>query len=158
LFLGYLDADLNQAAFTADGYFRTGDQARIDPDSTVHITGRIKDIINRGGEKFSVAEVESLLMEHPAVSDVAVVSYPDPVLVERACAYVVPVAGRIPTLDQLREHLVRLGLAVQKAPEMLLIVADLPRTASGKVQRFLLREQVRDELASGGLDSRSKRR
>lgn len=158
LFLGYLDADLNQAAFTADGYFRTGDQARIDPDSTVHITGRIKDVINRGGEKFSVAEVESLLMEHPAVSDVAVVSYPDPVLVERACAYVVPVAGRIPTLDQLREHLVRLGLAVQKAPEMLLIVADLPRTASGKVQRFLLREQVRDELASGGLDSRSKRR
>jgi cyclohexanecarboxylate-CoA ligase len=158
LFLGYLDADLNQAAFTADGYFRTGDQARIDPDSTVHITGRIKDIINRGGEKFSVAEVESLLMEHPAVSDVAVVSYPDPVLVERACAYVVPVAGRIPTLDQLREHLVRSGLAVQKAPEMLLIVADLPRTASGKVQRFLLREQVRDELASGGPDPLTKRR
>ena len=79
-------------------------------------------------------------------------------LVERACAYIVPVAGRIPTLDQLCEHLVASGLAVQKAPEMLVIVADLPRTASGKVQRFLLREQVRDELASGGPDPRSKRR
>ncbi|WP_395111177.1 AMP-binding protein [Actinomadura sp. SCN-SB] len=148
LFLGYLDASLNQAAFTTDGYFRTGDTARIDPDSTVHITGRIKDIINRGGEKFSVAEVESLLMEHPAVHDVAVVSYPDPVLVERACACVVPAAERLPVLDELREHLLKSGLAVQKAPEMLMIVTDLPRTASGKVQRFLLREQVRHKLAA----------
>ena len=144
LFLGYLDPALNDAAFTGDGYFRTGDQARIDADGTLHITGRIKDIINRGGEKFSVAEVESLLIEHPAVQDVAVVSYPDPVLGERACAYVVPAQGHTPSLDALREHLVASGLAVQKAPERLLIVDDLPRTASGKVQRFVLRERVRD--------------
>jgi cyclohexanecarboxylate-CoA ligase len=143
LFLGYLDPELNLAAFTADGYFRTGDQARIDADATVHITGRIKDIINRGGEKFSVAEVESVLMRHPGVRDVAVVSYPDAVLVERACAFVVPVPGEVPTLDQLREHLVASGLAVQKAPEMLVIASELPRTASGKVQRFVLRDQVR---------------
>lgn len=142
LFLGYLDAELNAAAFTADGYFRTGDQARVDADSTVHITGRIKDIINRGGEKFSVAEVEALLLDHPSVRDVAVVSYPDPVLVERACAYVVPAPGCAPTLEELREHLLAAGLAVQKAPERLLLVADLPRTASGKVQRFVLRDQL----------------
>lgn len=143
LFLGYLDAELNEAAFTGDGYFRTGDQAHIGADATVHINGRIKDIINRGGEKFSVAEVEALLLDCPSVRDVALVSYPDPVLVERACAYVVPTPGCTPTLEELREHLLAAGLAVQKAPERLLIVASLPRTASGKVQRFLLREQLR---------------
>jgi cyclohexanecarboxylate-CoA ligase len=143
LFLGYLDEDLNAAAFTEDGWFRTGDQARIDADGTVHITGRIKDIVNRGGEKYSVAEVESLLLRHPAVADVAVVSYPDPVLVERACAFVVPVPGTAPTLAELRDHVVASGTAIQKAPEMLVIVNDLPRTASGKVQRFMLRDQVR---------------
>jgi cyclohexanecarboxylate-CoA ligase len=143
LFLGYLDPELNAAAFTGDGYFRTGDEARIDADATLHITGRIKDIINRGGEKFSVAEVESRLLEHPAVRDVAVVSYPDPLLVERACAYVVPAPGCAPTLGELREHLVAAGLAVQKAPERLVLVAELPRTASGKVQRYLLREELR---------------
>jgi len=153
LFLCYLDPELNQAAFTDDGYFRTGDQARIDADATVHITGRIKDIINRGGEKFSVAEVEALLLECPSVGDVAVVGFPDPVLVERACACVVPAPGRAPTLEELREHLLAAGLAVQKAPERLLIVADLPRTASGKVQRFVLRDQLRRtaaEVASPG--------
>ena len=146
LFLGYLDAELNQGAFTDDGYFRTGDQARVEIDSTVRITGRIKDIINRGGEKFSVAEVEALLLDCPSVRDVAVVSFPDPVLVERACAYVVPAPGCAPTLEELREHLLAAGLAVQKAPERLVIVADLPRTASGKVQRFVLREELRHEL------------
>ena len=109
----------------------------------MHITGRIKDIINRGGEKFSVAEVEALLLDCPSVHDVAVVGFPDPVLVERACAYVVPAPGRTPTLEELREHLLAAGLAVQKAPERLLIVASLPRTASGKVQRFVLRDQLR---------------
>ena len=158
LFLGYLDSDLNLAAFTADGYFRTGDQARIDPDATVHITGRIKDIINRGGEKFSVAEVESVLLGHPGVHDVAVVGAPDPILVERACAFVVPVVGYVPTLDQLRDHVVAAGLAVQKAPELLVITDELPRTASGKVQRFVLRDQLRThplEPAPAGEPSRA---
>jgi cyclohexanecarboxylate-CoA ligase len=141
LFLGYLDATLNAAAFTDDGFFRTGDQARLDAEGTAHITGRIKDIINRGGEKFSVAEVEAVLLNHPAVRDVAVVGYPDPLLVERACAVVVPTRGFAPTVEDLRDHVVASGLAVQKAPELLVIVDQLPRTASGKVQRFLLREQ-----------------
>jgi cyclohexanecarboxylate-CoA ligase len=152
LFLGYLEPELNTGAFTADGYFRTGDQAIIETDGTVHITGRIKDIINRGGEKFSVAEIEALLLDCPSVHDVAVVGFPDPVLVERACAYVVPTPGSAPTLEELREHLLADGLAVQKAPERLVIVADLPRTASGKVQRFLLRDELRRsaEIASPG--------
>jgi cyclohexanecarboxylate-CoA ligase len=150
LFLGYLDPALNRDAFTEDGFFRTGDQARIAADGTLHISGRIKDIINRGGEKFSAAEVEALLLGHPAVRDVAVVSYPDPVLVERACAYVVPADGRAPTLAELREHVVASGLAVQKAPERLVIVPSLPRTASGKVQKFVLRDRLRGEGAAAG--------
>jgi cyclohexanecarboxylate-CoA ligase len=143
LFLGYVDASLNDEAFTEDGWFRTGDQAVLDADGTVHITGRIKDIINRGGEKFSVAEVEAVLLRHPAVDDVAIVGVPDPVLVERACAVVVPAAGAQPTVAQLRQHIVSAGVAVQKAPELVVLVDQLPRTASGKVQRFVLRERVK---------------
>lgn len=143
LFVGYLDAGLNRAAFTDDGYFRTGDQASIDADGTLHITGRIKDIINRGGEKFSVAEIESVLLGHPSVQDVAVVGYLDPVLGERACAVVVPAPDAHPSLEALRDHVVSNGLAIQKAPERLVIESELPRTASGKVQRFLLRDHVR---------------
>ncbi|CAN5541809.1 N/A [soil metagenome] len=154
LFLGYLDASLNDAAFTSAGWFRTGDQATLDPDGTVHITGRIKDIVNRGGEKYSVAEVEALLLRHPAVADVAIVGYPDPVLVERACAFVVAQPGTAPSLEDLREHLVAGGTAVQKAPEMLIILDELPRTASGKIQRFRLRDQVR----AGGIGSAQVRR
>ncbi|MBX6387539.1 MAG: AMP-binding protein [Frankia sp.] len=143
LFLGYLDPRLNDEAFTPDGFFRTGDVARIGPDGTLAISGRIKDIINRGGEKFSAAEVEAVLLTHPAVQDVAVVASPDPVLVERACAFVVPAAGSAPPdLAALRDHLTAAGLAIQKAPELLVIVNDLPRTPSGKVQKFLLRQRA----------------
>lgn len=142
LFLGYVDERLNEAAFSADGFFRTGDQAQLDLDGTAHITGRIKDIINRGGEKFSVAEVEWVLLSHPDVADVAIVGFPDPILVERACAWVVPAAGKVPTVESLRECLIAAGLAVQKAPERVLLIDELPRTVSGKIQRFVLRQMV----------------
>ncbi|MBL7498824.1 AMP-binding protein [Frankia sp. CNm7] len=143
LFLGYLDPELNRDAFTPDGFFRTGDLARIGADGTLVISGRIKDIINRGGEKFSAAEVESVLLSHPAVADIAVVASPDPTLVERACAFVVPAAGWTPpTLADLRDHVTGAGLAIQKAPELLVVVDDLPRTPSGKVQKFVLRRRA----------------
>jgi cyclohexanecarboxylate-CoA ligase len=139
LFLGYVDPTLNEAAFTDDGFFRTGDAATIE-DGILHISGRIKDIINRGGEKYSAAEVEWALLGHAAVAEVAIVGYPDRYLGERACAFVVPLDHDPPTLDDLREHLLSAGFAVQKAPERLEIVAELPRTASGKIQKFRLRE------------------
>jgi len=140
LFLGYVDASLNEASFTPDGFFRTGDTAVIEADGTLRISGRIKDIINRGGEKYSAAEVEWALLEHPLVSEVAIVGYPDDALGERACAFVVPTSSHPPTLDDLREHLVDAGFAVQKSPERLEIVMELPRTASGKIQKFRLRQ------------------
>ena len=148
LFQGYLDSALNEDAFTPDGLFRTGDLARIETNGAITITGRSKDIILRGGENISAKEVEDLLFEHPAVAEVAIVAMPDPVMVERACAFVVPRAGATVTLDALTSFLQQHRLARQKFPERVEIVADLPKTASGKVQKFILRERVAEMLAS----------
>jgi cyclohexanecarboxylate-CoA ligase len=147
LFPGYLAASDNDGAFTPDGWFRTGDLAVADPDGYVSIRGRKKDIILRGGENISATEVENLLFEHPAVREAAVVAMPDPVLTERACAFVVPEAGQTPTLPELTAFLLGQQLAKQKLPERLELVAELPKTQSGKVQKFRLRELIRDKLA-----------
>jgi cyclohexanecarboxylate-CoA ligase len=147
LFPGYLAGSDNDGAFTPDGWFRTGDLAVTDTEGYVSIRGRKKDIILRGGENISVTEVENLLFEHPAVREVAIVAMPDPVLTERACAFIVPEAGRPPTLAELAEFLLSKRLARQKLPERLEIVAELPKTQSGKIQKFRLRELIRDKLA-----------
>ncbi|MFF1736917.1 AMP-binding protein, partial [Streptomyces sp. NPDC058247] len=138
--LGYLDDRLNDAAFTADGWFRSGDLGRFDTYGAVHIEGRIKDVINRSGEKISVHEVETLLSEHPAVAEVAVVAGPDERTGERGCAFVVARDGRALTLKEVGEHLTDREIAVQKIPESLFVVDALPYTASGKVKKFALRE------------------
>lgn len=139
-FLGYLDPSLNAEAFTGDGWFRTGDLAAIGPGGAITIHGRKKDIIIRGGENISVREVEEVLLDHPGVSDVAIVAMPDQRMGERACAFVVAAAGSEPTLPLLAAYLERRGLARQKFPERVEIVSELPRTASGKIQKFVLRE------------------
>ncbi|MDL5159700.1 AMP-binding protein [Actinomycetospora termitidis] len=149
LFLGYLDASLNVEAFTDDGWFRTGDLAHIDDQGYVEITGRQKDIIIRGGENISAKEIEDELAEHPDVADVAVVSSPDPVLVERVCAVVVPRAGADITLTTVVDWLTARRLARQKLPESLLLTDELPRNASGKVQKFLLRDLAREHAPQG---------
>lgn len=142
LFVGYLDPALNAESFTADGYFRTGDLARIDGRGAITICGRNKDVINRGGEKISAKQVEDLLFQHDMVAQVAVTSMPDPVLVEKMCAFVVPKPGCAPSLRDLTRFLDRAGLARQKFPERLEIRDSLPTTASGKVQKFKLRESL----------------
>ncbi|MEQ8718423.1 MAG: AMP-binding protein [Acidimicrobiales bacterium] len=143
VFGGYLDPSLNDAAFTDDGWFRTGDLASMDADGAVTIRGRLKDIIIRGGENISAKEVEDLLYGHPAVKEVAVVAMADPVMTERACAFVVPMAGESPTLADLTAYLETRHIARQKYPERLELVDELPKTASGKIQKFVLREWVR---------------
>ncbi|HEY6791109.1 MAG TPA: AMP-binding protein [Trebonia sp.] len=142
LFLGYLDPALNADAFTPDGYFRTGDLASVGADQAVTIRGRVKDVINRGGEKISAREVEDLIFEHPAVREVAVVGMPDPVLVERVSAYVVLEPGSTLTLAEISNHLQARRIARQKIPEQVTVVDHLPKTASGKVQKFLLRTRA----------------
>jgi cyclohexanecarboxylate-CoA ligase len=150
LFLGYLDSSLNEAAFTEDGYFRTGDLASLDANGAVTIRGRQKDIILRGGENISAKEVEDLLYGHPQVKEVAVVAMPDPVMVERACAFVVPVEGASLSLRDLTEFLAEHRVAKQKYPERVEIIEQLPVTASGKIQKYLLRDQIRAKLAAEG--------
>ncbi|GAB7520194.1 AMP-binding protein [Rhodococcus sp. no. 34] len=141
LFVGYVDSSINEESFTEDGFFRTGDVAAVDAPGQIRITSRIKDIINRGGEKFSAADIEWALEAHPNVGEVAVVGYPDEELGERACAFVVP-DGDPPSVRDLRIFLLSEGFAVQKAPERVETVASLPRTESGKVQKFLLRRAL----------------
>jgi cyclohexanecarboxylate-CoA ligase len=140
MFLGYLDATLNESAFSDDGWFRTGDLASIDSDGYVTILGRIKDVIVRGGENISAKEVEDILFEHPNVSEIAVVGYPDPVMGQRMCAFVVPVVGSRPSRRDLMEFLDERGVARQKAPERVEILYALPKTPSGKVQKTKLRD------------------
>jgi cyclohexanecarboxylate-CoA ligase len=146
LFPRYLRDSDNDAAFTADGWFRTGDLASADAQHYVSIRGRKKDIVLRGGENISVTELENLLFEHPAVREVAVVAMPDPVLVERACAFVVPTPGAAPSLEDLVEFLLGRQLAKQKCPERLELVGELPKTQSGKIQKYRLRELIRHKL------------
>ncbi|MFQ6143807.1 3-phosphoshikimate 1-carboxyvinyltransferase [Streptomyces seoulensis] len=145
VFEGYLGRpDLTAQAFTADGWYRTGDLATIDSEGFLRITGRVKDVINRGGEKIPVAEIEQLLFGHPAVDDVAVVAMPDERLGERACAFVVPAGGAELTFDAMRRYLDEHEVAKQYWPERLERIDVLPRNPIGKVKKFELRA-----LASG---------
>jgi cyclohexanecarboxylate-CoA ligase len=150
LCLGYLDPAHTAESFTADGWFRTGDLATISADGGITIAGRVKDIIVRGGENISVKEVEDYLLDHPAIADVAIVGVPDDTLGERSCAFVVPGADAAPpSLPELSAFLLSYEIAKHKLPEYLLVVDRLPRTESGKVQKFRLRQSAVRELAAG---------
>lgn len=128
----------------ADGWFDTGDLARIDAQGYVRITGRSKDVIIRGGENIPVVEIEALLYRHPAIAMAAVVAYPDERLGERACAVVVPKAGQTLDLPGLVEFMKSQKVAVQYIPERLIVREAMPATPSGKIQKFKLREMLRE--------------
>ena len=133
--------------FTADGFSRSGDLGVMDQDGYVRVTGRLKDIVIRGGLNISVRQIEDLLAAHPAVGEVAVVGMPDERMGERVCCYLVPAPDARPlTLDQVKDHLLGEGLAIQKVPERLEIVTSLPTTATGKIQKHLLRADVTQKL------------
>jgi acyl-CoA synthetase (AMP-forming)/AMP-acid ligase II len=148
--MGYTSPALTAAAFDAEGWYRTGDVGLLDEEGYLTITDRISDIIIRGGENVSAQEIEELLLGLGAVAEVAVVAEPDPRLGERAAAVVrLRPGAELPTLAQVTEHLAGVGLARQKWPESIYEVADFPRTASGKVQKFRLRQQLRDGIRPG---------
>ncbi len=142
MFVGYLDPALDAIAFTDDGWFRTGDLAVYDGEYLT-IVDRLNDIIIRGGENISAQEVEALLVTHATISEAACVAMADPVMGEKVCAFVIASAGATPTLEVVRAHLVDRGLARFKLPERLEIRSAFPRTASGKVQKSPLREELR---------------
>ncbi len=143
-FGGYLHrAHLN--ATDADDWFDTGDLARIDERGYLRITGRSKDVIIRGGENIPVVEVESLLYRHPAIAMAAIVAYPDERLGERACAVVVPKPGQTIDLPGLVQFLKDQKIALQYIPERLVVRDAMPSTPSGKIQKFKLRDMLRNE-------------
>ena len=142
VFLGYRNPALDLDCFTDDGWFRTGDLGRVDARGSLRVTGRLKDIIIRGGENISVKEVEDLLAEHPAVADVAIVGMADPVLGERACAFVATRKGTSLTFEEMTGYLESREIARQKIPERLEVRARLPKTASGKVLKTALRTEL----------------
>jgi non-ribosomal peptide synthetase component E (peptide arylation enzyme) len=149
--LGYYNnPQANAEAFTADGWFRTGDLGVIADDAgNVRIVGRSKEIINRGGKKFFPREVEEILYTHPKVLHAAMVGVADPRLGERNCLCVVPKGGASVTLDEFNDFL-RDQVATYKLPERLEILDELPFTPTGKIQRFVLQRQIEARDKSSG--------
>jgi 2,3-dihydroxybenzoate-AMP ligase len=148
---GYFCApERNAEAFTADGFYRTGDVVvAFEHDGTMFyvLEDRIKDVINRGGEKVNAAEVEGLLIRHPAIERAALVAMPDERLGERACAFLVVADGhKPPSIDDLRAYLHGLGVAKFKAPERIEIREELPHTNIDKVNKVVLRKEIAELL------------
>jgi cyclohexanecarboxylate-CoA ligase len=140
MFAGYTDPSID--ALTPDGWFRTGDLGVVDPDGLLLVTGRLKDIIIRGGENISAQELEDILSTHLAVADIAVVGLPDERFGERVCAVVVLRPGTTLTLDDAVAYLRAHHVATHKLPERLEVVASLPRTASGKLAKAAVRAAI----------------
>ncbi|HIG40347.1 MAG: AMP-binding protein [bacterium] len=147
----FRQSELTAELFTEDGFSRSGDLGTINEAGYLRVTGRLKDIIIRGGMNISAVEVESLLLSHPSVQNAAVVAMPDERLGEKACAYIVPTAGAQPSLEDLATYLrEEHDFAIQKLPERIELVETLPMTATGKVQKHLLRADVAEKLAQAG--------
>ena len=146
---GYFRApDRNREAFSDDGFYRTGDLVRLDPSGNLLVEGRIKDLINRGGEKINAEEIEAHLIAHPAISAAAIVAMPDDILGERSCAYLSLQAGAILQLAAVREFLSARGVAQFKWPERIEIVSDLPLTNVGKIRKSELRRAIAEKIAA----------
>jgi acyl-CoA synthetase (AMP-forming)/AMP-acid ligase II len=144
--IGYTDPSLTATSFDLEGWYSTGDVGVLDAEGYLTIVDRKKDIIIRGGENISALEVEELLLRLPGVREAAVVAAPDARLGEHACAFLRLAPGsRPPDLQSARAHLREAGLARQKWPEELRLVKEFPRTASGKVQKYVLREMLGDK-------------
>jgi cyclohexanecarboxylate-CoA ligase len=144
--LGYFHRDDLYAAASPDGdWFDTGDVARLRPDGGIRIVGRTKDLVIRGGENVPVAEVEDVLLRHPAVDEIAVIAMPDERLGERACAVVTSNDAAL-SLADLTAALDEAGMAKQFWPERLVLMDEMPHTPSGKIQKFKLRDQIAAEL------------
>jgi cyclohexanecarboxylate-CoA ligase/acyl-CoA synthetase len=142
--LGYWnDPDKTRAAIDDDGWHHCGDLGTLDAEGYLRVTGRLKDIIIRGGQNLSAREIEELLITHPQVRDAAVVAYPDTRLGEKVCAYLIPEPGSSLTVETIRHYLVGTrNVAIQKVPERVIVVDDFPTTASGKIQKYLLRKRA----------------
>jgi cyclohexanecarboxylate-CoA ligase len=146
LFVGYKNVDLNRDAFASGGWFHTGDLGKLSPEGYLKITGRKKDIIIRGGENISAAEIEDVLHLHPAVETAAAVAMPDRKMGEKVCAYVKARQGSSLTFEEMIEFFEKHNITKQKWPERLEIVEQFPMTASGKIKKHILREDISKKI------------
>jgi acyl-CoA synthetase (AMP-forming)/AMP-acid ligase II len=147
--LGYWNQpDLTRETYRADGWQMTRDAGWFDDGGSLHVVGRLRDLIIRGGLNVSPREVEELLLRHPDVADVAVVGEPDERYGERICAFVVPKGAHAPDVDELAAALTEAGVARYKHPERVISIDALPLTNTGKVRHAALREQLAAEHAS----------
>ncbi|HGE5433026.1 TPA: medium-chain fatty-acid--CoA ligase [Escherichia coli] len=148
VFMGYFDEpELTARALDEEGWYYSGDLCRMDEAGYIKITGRKKDIIVRGGENISSREVEDILLQHPKIHDACVVAMPDERLGERSCAYVVLKAPHhSSSLEEVVAFFSRKRVAKYKYPEHIVVIEKLPRTASGKIQKFLLRKDIMRRL------------
>lgn len=148
VFMGYFDEpELTARALDEEGWYYSGDLCRMDEAGYINITGRKKDIIVRGGENISSREVEDILLQHPKIHDACVVAMPDERLGERSCAYVVLKAPHHSlSLEEVVAFFSRKRVAKYKYPEHIVVIEKLPRTASGKIQKFLLRKDIMRRL------------
>ena len=148
VFMGYFDEpELTARALDEEGWYYSGDLCRMDEAGYIKITGRKKDIIVRGGENISSREVEDILLQHPKIHDTCVVAMPDERLGERSCAYVVLKAPHHSlSLEEVVAFFSRKRVAKYKYPEHIVVIEKLPRTASGKIQKFLLRKDIMRRL------------
>ncbi|MHB8763713.1 MAG: (2,3-dihydroxybenzoyl)adenylate synthase [Deferrisomatales bacterium] len=145
----YKNSQANQTAFTPEGYFRTGDLAVIDPRGNIRITGRIKDIIIRGGENIAARDVEDSISSLPSVEYVAAVGMPDPDLGERVCVFVQPVGGQTVDRAQVAAHMQRAGAAKAWIPDRVEVVGSIPLTAAGKADKKVLKQRIAELLGAG---------
>ena len=148
VFMGYFDEpELTARALDEEGWYCSGDLCRMDEAGYIKITGRKKDIIVRGGENISSREVEDILLQHPKIHDACVIAMPDERLGERSCAYVVLKAPHHSlSLEEVVAFFSRKRVAKYKYPEHIVVIEKLPRTASGKIQKFLLRKDIMRRL------------
>ncbi|UCE35148.1 MAG: AMP-binding protein [Deltaproteobacteria bacterium] len=148
VFAGYFKApEENKKSFTRDGFFKTGDLARMDEFGNIRLTGRIKDVINRGGENINSADIEKLIIEHPDVEDVAVVGMPDKELGERICAYVQPTSSAELSFEGIVSFLKNRGASVLQLPERIEFIDRIPLTKAAKADKAALREDIAKKLA-----------
>jgi 2,3-dihydroxybenzoate-AMP ligase len=149
IFSGYFkSAEDNKKTFTSDGFFKTGDLAKIDASGTMTITGRIKETILRGGETISAVAIERLISSHPSVAEVAVIGMPDKVFGERICAYLRLKEGTTLSFEELIAYLKSIGASVMQLPERVELIDAIPLTKIGKADKKALKEDIVKKLDS----------
>jgi len=152
IFTGYFKShEDNKITFTEDGFFKTGDLAKIDRFGTIMITGRIKETILRGGETISAVGIERLISSHPGVADVAVIGMPDKTLGERICAYIQLKEGAVLAFEELIAYLRGSGASVMQLPERVEFIEKIPLTNIGKVDKKALKEDIGKKLGMNGI-------